>query len=254
MSEKVLDKPDYGNWVSAKLIYVPAAISLVFLVLSFIFPVLVIGAVVFLLPFVYFVYARYRFSSQGGNIQSQIQDLVLNRLDWNGDGKALDVGCGNGALTIRMAKKYPNAQVTGIDYWSGVWEYSKGICERNAKIEDVAERVNFQRASASTLPFEDEFFDAAVSNLVFHEVSDARNKRDVIKEALRVVKKKGTFAFQDLFLWKRVYGELDDLLETIRSWGIDSIEFVNTSDSHFIPKALKLPFMVGTIGILYGQK
>lgn len=42
-----------------------------------------------------------------------------------------------------------------------------------------------------------------------------------------------------------VYGEIDDLLETIRSWGIETVEFVETSDSGFIPKALKLPFMLG---------
>jgi ubiquinone/menaquinone biosynthesis C-methylase UbiE len=135
-----------------------------------------------------------------------------------------------------------------------MWDYSKSICERNAASERVADRVTFQKASASALPFEDESFDAAVSNLVFHEVSDAKNKRDVIKEALRVVKKGGKFAFQDLFLVKRVYGEVDDLLETIKSWGIENVKFLNTSDSDFIPKALRLPFMVGTIGILYGEK
>ena len=79
-------------------------------------------------------------------------------------------------------------------------------------------------------------------------------KKKLIKEALRVVKKGGWFALQDLFLWKRVYGEVDDLLETIRSWGIETVEFVDTSDSDFIPNALKLPFMLGTVGILYGRK
>jgi hypothetical protein len=51
-----------------------------------------------------------------------------------------------------------------------------------------------------------------------------------------------------------VYGEVDDLVETIRSWGIREVEFVNTSDSEFIPAALKLPFMLGTVGILYGRR
>jgi ubiquinone/menaquinone biosynthesis C-methylase UbiE len=104
------------------------------------------------------------------------------------------------------------------------------------------------------LPFADGAFDVAVSNLTFHEVSDIKDKKDAIKEALRVVKKGGRFSFQDLFLWKTVYGEVDDLLETVRSWGIENVEFVNTSDSEFITKALKLPFMVGTIGILHGKK
>jgi ubiquinone/menaquinone biosynthesis C-methylase UbiE len=249
------EKPNYGNWVPAKLIYIPGTLTLTFLVLSIVFalPLFVISLLFFLL-LLYFAYARYRFSSRGGNIQDKIQSMVLNFLSWDGEGKALDIGCGNAPLTIRMAKKYPNAEVTGIDYWGKSWEYSIGVCKRNAQIEGVAERTIFQKASASALPFEDETFDVAVSNLVFHEVREVRDKKDVIKEALRVVKKGGRFVFQDLFLWKRVYGEIDDLLETIRSWGIKRVEFVATNNSEFIAKALKLPFMVGTIGILHGLK
>jgi ubiquinone/menaquinone biosynthesis C-methylase UbiE len=178
----------------------------------------------------------------------------LDHLDWSGKGLALDIGCGNAPLTIAVAKRFPHAHVTGIDYWSGAWEYSKSVCEKNAKIEGVTDRVKFQKASASSLPFEDGFFDAAVSNLVFHEVKDAKDKRDVIKEALRVVKKGGKFAFQDLFLRKNVYGEIDLLLEAIRNWGIKHVEFADTSKSKLIPRALRLSFMLGTLGVIYGRK
>jgi len=110
----------------------------------------------------------------------------------------------NAPFTIGMAKCFPAARVTGSDYWSRKWEYSQSVCEGNATIEGVAERVNFQKARASALPFEAGSFDVAVSNLVFHEVSDTNDKREVIKEALRVVRKGGMFAFQDLFQ-KRAY-------------------------------------------------
>jgi SAM-dependent methyltransferase len=252
--ESAAQKADYGNWVSAKLVYIPGVIALLFLGFSIVLPVLVIGAVIFFLPFVYFAYARHRFSTRGGNIQTKVQDLLLDHITgWDGAGKVLDIGCGNGPLTIEIAKRYPHAEAIGIDYWGTAWEYSKSVCDRNAEIEGVAGRVAFQRASASSLPFDDAAFGLVVSNLVFHEVS-VRDKEKLIKEALRVVKNGGWFAFQDLFLWKRVYGEVDDLLETIRSWGIEKVEFVNTSDSDFIPKALKLLFMLGTVGILYGRK
>ena len=248
-------KADYGNWVSAKLVYIPGAIALLFLGFSIVLPALVIGAVIFFLPFVYFAYARHRFSSRGGNIQARVQNLVLEHITgWDGAGKVLDIGCGNGPLTIQIAKRYPQADAIGIDYWGTAWEYSKSVCDRNAEIEGVAGRVAYQRASASSLPFDDEAFGLVVSNLVFHEVRNVRDKEKLIKEALRVVKNGGWFVFQDLFLWKLVYGEVDDLLKTIRSWGIERVEFVNTSDSDFIPKALKLPFMLGTVGILYGRK
>jgi ubiquinone/menaquinone biosynthesis C-methylase UbiE len=175
-------------------------------------------------------------------------------LDWSGDGKALDIGCGNGALTNRLARKFPKAQVTGIDFWGKRWEYSKDACEGNAQAEGVDDRVVFQKASASKLPFADEYFDVAVSNLCFHEVADSKDKREVIREALRVVKKGGKFAFQDLFLLKQVYGDPDDLVATIKSLGISKVEFIDTRNAPFIPAALKLPFMVGRIGLIKGEK
>ena len=251
---KEFTSTDYGNWVSAKFIYIPLLMGALFLGLTLVWPGFAILAAPCLLAGVYFVYARHAFSPRGGNIQAQLWELVLDRLDWNGAGQALDIGCGNGPLTIALAQRHPDGHVTGIDYWGKTWDYSKAVCERNAEAAGVAEWTDFQKASASALPFEDGTFDAAVSNFVFHEVSDARDKREVIKEALRVVKKGGHFAFQDLFLVKGLYGEVDDLLKTIKGWGIAEVAFVDTSASDFIPAALKLPFMVGKIGIIYGTK
>lgn len=248
------NKPDYGNWVSKRLIYAPGVVGFVVLGLALVFPLSIIVAALFLLISAYFAYARYLFSPAGGNVQEQVRDLILTNLDWNGNGQVVDIGCGSAALTIGLACKYPKARVTRVDYWGKNWEYSKSLCEKNAAMEGAAGQVTFQKASASDLPFEDGTFDLAVSNLTFHEVSDINDKKEGIKEALRVVRQGGRFVFQDLFLWNAVYGEVDDLLETIRGWGIQKVEFIDTSKSNFIPAALKLPFMVGTIGIIRGEK
>jgi SAM-dependent methyltransferase len=254
MSRRRTEKPDYGNWVSKRLIYMPAVVALFFLALSIVSYLFIIVAVFFLIILVYFAYAYYKFSPKGGDLQVKIRELVLDRLIWDGEGRALDIGCGNGALVIKLAKKYPKARVTGIDYWGGKWGYSKETCEKNAEIEGVPDRTTFQRASAASLPFEDESFEAAISNFVFHEVKDARDKRSAVREALRVVKKGGVFVFQDLFLDKKVYGEINDLMETIRGWGVQNVQFVNTSNMECIPKPLKIRFMLGSIGIIYGNK
>lgn len=247
-------KPKYGNWIPKRMIYIFGFFGLLFLGLSVLFLFLLILAVPFLILSLYFLYARYKFSLEGGNVQDGVWNLVLANLGWDGQGKALDIGCGNGALTIKMAKKYPDANVTGIDFWGKKWEYSENTCERNAEIEGVHERITFQKASAVSLPFEDGYFDAAVSNFVFHEVSDAKDKSELIREALRVVKKGGKFSFQDEFLIKQVYGDIDVLVENIKSWGVSKVEFVNTRDADFIPKALKLPFILGSMGIIHGEK
>jgi len=254
MSGKMAAKPEYGNWVSKRLIYMFGFVGFVFLGLSLVLWVLVIPAVPFLIFSVYFLYARHQFSPQGGNVQDRVWKLVLANLDWNGEGKALDIGCGNGALTIKLAQKHEKAHVIGIDYWGKNWEYSKNTCERNAEIEGVSERATFQKASAVSLPFDDGYFDAAVSNFVFHTVSSFKDKRELIREALRVVKKGGKFSFQDEFLVKQLFGNIDDLIETIKSWGITKVEFVQTRDADFIPRTLKLPFILGTIGLIRGEK
>jgi len=246
--------PDYGNWVSKRLLCVCGLMGALLLALSFLFPILAIGAALFLISFIYFLYARYQFSPRGGNVQTRIRDLVLDHLDWDGEGQALDIGCGNAPLAINLAQQYPQARVTGIDCWGSEWDYSQEACQRNAQAAGVADRMTFQKASASALPFEAGLFDAAVSNFVFHEVRDAKDKQDVIREALRVVRKGGKFAFQDLFLVKRFYGPVDDLLATIQSWGVEDVHFVDTSHADFVSKPLKLPFMVGSTGIIYGTK
>jgi len=254
MNQQKGAKPNYGNWVSKRLIYVPAVMTLIFMGLSFASYFFIIIAVLFLIICIYFAYAYYEFSPAGGDIQARVRNFVMNRLVWNGEGRALDIGCGNGALTIEAAKKYPAAKVVGVDYWGGGWGYSPKACEKNAQIEGVSDRITFQKASAAALPFDDNSFDVAISNFVFHEVREVPDKREVIKEALRVVKKGGHFVFQDLFPVKKLYGETDDLIATIKGWGIQEVNFVNTSNAEFIPTALKLPFMVGAIGIIYGKK
>ena len=180
----------------------------------------------------------YQMPVKGGDIQVKLWDTLIEHLDWDGNGRIIDIGCGSGAVAIRLAKKYLNAQVVGVDYWGNMWEYSKEQCERNARFEDVHDRVSFQKADATKLPFEDGFFDAAVSNDTFHNVMSAKDKMEVLKEALRVVKKGGAFAFQDAFMVKRYYhSEPDEILSTVRSWGVEKVEMVKTMDSRISIRA-----------------
>ncbi len=57
----------------------------------------------------------------------RVHQVVLSHLDFDGKGKLLEVGCGSGALSIRAALSWPEAQVTGIDYWAAVYNYSQGL-------------------------------------------------------------------------------------------------------------------------------
>lgn len=245
---------NYRNWVSTRIIAAPFVLALIFAAASYLTLFLLIPAVIFFLIAAYFVYARYLFSPNGGDVQEKVRNLILENLDWDGNGRALDIGCGSAALAIEIARKFPLSKVVGTDYWGGNWEYSQKVCHENAEQQQVQDRVAFQKSSASSLPFADGEFDAVVSNLVFHEVKDTRDKLGLIKEVLRVLKKGGKFTVQDLFYIERMFGKSVDLLATIRSWGVLEVELIETRNSSFIPAALKLPFMVGTLGLIKGEK
>lgn len=252
--------PNYGNWIRRRKIYTFWGIGVFSLLLAMIPTyllirvILIISTGIFIGLGSYLSYVAYQFSAKGGGFQEKLWGLVLEHLDWDGNGRALDIGTGNGPLAIRIARKYPSTPVTGIDYWGDDWEYSQNVCEENAVIEDVSERTAFKRASASKLPFEDEQFDAVLSHFVFHEVADAADKRDVIKEALRVLKKGGAFSFQDMFLDEKLYGKRDDLVKTIQNWGVQEVQFLDSHEVLSIPGLLNTGRTLGNCSIIYGRK
>lgn len=247
-------QPDYGSWVGPKVVSVPLVVGLLFVGLALISPWFLLGAVVFLVAAAFFWWVRRVLSPEGGDLQAQVYRHVMDRLDWDGEGEALDIGCGNGAVVVGLAKRHPRGRVTGIDVWRGMWGYSQETCQANARVEGVADRVEFHEVSAAALPYDDGAFDAVVSNFVFHEVGDVKDKRTMVKEALRVVRKGGAFAFQDPFLIKLLYGDLDDLMATIRGWGVDDVRFEGTVTLPHLPRLAKLPFALGRMGLIYGRK
>ncbi len=251
---------NFGNWICRQIVlgFLIAGVVLIGLAVIIQIPlirvVLGVGAGVLLIIFAYLTYVYYQFSERGGGVQRRLWTLVIDHLDCERCGQILDIGTGNGALAVLAAVKYLDAQVTGIDYWGAAWEYSQQVCEQNAAAMGVSERTRFQKASAAKLPFEDGAFDAAISHFVFHEVADAPDKQDVIREALRVIRKGGAFAFQDMFLDTELYGDIDGLLGTIRSWGIEDVRFVDAGKVLNLPRLLKHPRVLGKAGLIYGRK
>jgi len=204
------------------------------------------------MPFIYLMYLYYQFSANNKNLQYKVWNLVIQNLHWNGRGKALDIGTGAGPLAIELAKKFSQSLVWGIDNWGKLWNYSKQICEENARIEGVADQVVFQKASASNMPFKDGEFDAIVSNFVYHEVRDIKDKKKLISESFRVLKKGGAFSLQDTFQNQKKFGAVEDLIKQIKGWGIQKVNFIETADEIPMPKFLK--FELKTMGLIYGIK
>lgn len=254
MKKDISKKPEYGNWVSMRIILICLSYAFITSLIGFWFPWILLFSAIFLFWAIYFLLARWLFSDNGRGLQLKIQSLVTAQIKWNGQGKVLEIGCGNGPLAIEIAKKYPDSYVIGIDSWGKEWEYRLNTCKQNAKVEGVRYNTEFREASAEKLPFKNKEFDLVVSNLVFHEVHSAKDKRLLIVEALRVLKTGGVFVFQDLFLWKVVFGDPHQLVVFIKESGVSEAQLIETNQSDFIPWILKLPFMLGTLGLIYGKK
>ena len=251
-----MEKPDYGNWAPQKVLIFILFASIGSYLASFllnnhiVIGILKIGSLLLLGLFLYLVYVYWLLEKDDKSMQKQFWKLLIDRLKWDGRGKALDIGTGNGPIAILLAKKYPSSRVKGIDYWGEPWTYSIQKCERNAEIMGVSNRVSFEKASAVDLPFSDGEFDAVLSNFVFHAIK-SQDRTQLIAEALRVLRDGGSFAFQDLFN-DEFYSE--DFLDVINGWGLSQVNFVESSEFINVPIALRFKHMTGGSGILYGIK
>lgn len=256
---------DYGNWVPAKILWAGSILSAAAFgvcaagVLGGKKAPAVAGAVMGTAGLCFTAYMKKcsdLFNFKKGGMMGKMHEYLLRHLTWDGKGRLLDIGCGAGALTLRCAKYYPDAQLTGIDYWGVEWNYAKEQCEKNAEIEGAESRVDFRKGDAAHLDFPDETFDAAVSNFVFHEVRSVKDKLDVVREALRVVKKGGSFAFQDMFAQKALYGDMEEFVRELKKEGISEIHYIGNVEKkvNFVPKYARTPWMISGVGILYGTK
>lgn len=259
-----MKQTNYGNWVPGTLmnllwggtaLFLAAVLFIRFLGGSGLIQGIFLALfALFAAMALYMQACRRAFSFTGGNVMGNIHRFLLSRLPWDGRGSLLDIGCGSGALAILCAKTWPSSQVTGIDYWGKEWNYAKAQCEENARIEQVP-AVQFCQGDAAHLPFADGSFDAAVSNFVFHEVRTQPDKRQVVREALRVIKKGGSFAFHDLFEQKQLYGDMDEFLELLRREGIREIHYeAHTERLPMVPWFAKAPWMLTGLGLIYGRK
>ena len=116
-------KTDYGNWVPLALMKRLAAIAGALLAGEVLLIVLdgptaltllvggLLAAAVIL--WLYMLRCRVLFDFNRGGLMGQVHQYLTDHLPWDGRGTLLDIGCGSGALTIRCAKRFPNASLVG---------------------------------------------------------------------------------------------------------------------------------------------
>jgi ubiquinone/menaquinone biosynthesis C-methylase UbiE len=127
--------------------------------------------------------ASYDVSPLQTVLYGPVHDVVLRyaRQHVRHPGMILDVGCGTGRLSARLASAYDQARVVGIDASTGMIQ--------NAATTTVPRRSRFAAAMAERLPFADAVFDLVVVTL---SVAHWRDRAAALAQISRVMAPGGT--------------------------------------------------------------
>lgn len=129
-----------------------------------------------------------------------VWERILDGLRLRGNETLLDMGCGRGAVLLAAAKRLPRGHAIGVDLWQADQTgNSADVTLANARLENVADRVEVHTADMTDLPFDDASVDVVVSNLAIHNISDSDGRRRALTEAVRVLRPGGRLAIADLW-------------------------------------------------------
>lgn len=98
-----------------------------------------------------------------------VHDAVLGRLEGLRPNTVLDLGCGTGVLTKRLAEQFPDAAVIGADLSDRMLERANERAESDDEEADVS---GFVRADAQRLPLASGAFDVITCTESFHWYHD----------------------------------------------------------------------------------
>lgn len=135
-------------------------------------------------------YARWR-SSRLGRITDALEQQLLFECLGSVAGKTLlDVGCGDGALALELARR--GAIVTGLDADAAM------IAAARRRADSAGIRLRLVEGQAETLPFDDAAFDYVIAITVLCFVPDAGQ---AFGEMARVLRPGGRLLIGELNRW-----------------------------------------------------
>lgn len=107
------------------------------------------------------------------------QEAVLfDRYGLDGAIRILDLGCGTGEITRRLAARYPQATLTGVDI------LDENLQRARSEQGDGADRIDYLQGDAFALDFADAAFDLIVCRHVSQSVPDFPRVLDEITRVL----------------------------------------------------------------------
>ncbi len=150
------------------------------------------------------------------------REMMLGLVEWRGNERVLDVGCGRGLLVVGAAKRLTTGRATGLDVWSkeDMGGNSPEATMRNLELEGVTERCALVSGGAQAMEFADGSFEVVVSNLCLHNIYDRTTRHQALREIVRVLGPGGTALISDYKLtgeYARVFREAG--LKVEMKWG-----------------------------------
>lgn len=107
------------------------------------------------------------------------EQRLFDRYRLQGPLRILDLGCGTGQITRRLAQRYADAELTGVDILEG----NLAIARREAGEDD--DRIRYLQGDAFALEFEDAAFDLVACRHLSQAVPDFPRVLDEITRVLR---------------------------------------------------------------------
>jgi ubiquinone/menaquinone biosynthesis C-methylase UbiE len=126
------------------------------------------------------------FKALAGHKHEEFRQHVVELAGLRGDEHLLDAGCGTGLTALRIAALYPGCTVHGIDISPKMITAAR----QNTEKQELA--IDFRVGSITDLPYPDAYFDAVITNIMYHHL-DLAEKRLAVIEIARVLKPGGRY-------------------------------------------------------------
>jgi arsenite methyltransferase len=156
-----------------------------------------------LIPAAYTVYcglstASYRYTTRRG--KRLVWEQLLDGIALRGNERALDLGCGRGAVLTLAAHRLPAGCSIGVDLWRSVDQSGNDptVVRANIEAEGVARQTRLITADMRALPLATEVADLVVSSVVVHNISDAAGRTRAVAEAARLLRPGGQLLIVDI--------------------------------------------------------
>lgn len=121
-----------------------------------------------------------------------LEPFLYSSIDYSESHHLIEIGCGVGAQTQILHRRFPYLQITSVDYEpSQITKAKEGF-----EFMEKREKVNFEIADATSLPYENNTFDAAFICWVLEHVSDPIK---ILKELSRVLKASSKIYLTEVF-------------------------------------------------------